>query len=206
MKIRTTKTTLSTVDIQQIVEKHETDRSYKIRLKEYYAGHHDILHKPERPNDAATNRIVANFCEYITCISTGFFLGQPVAYSSASEHDDAVDMLQDVFKYNDESAHNIELAEEASITGEAYEVLYRIARLGQFGVNGALVLPQFEVMPHDDVMAVVERVPRKYLKVGMDFGFEESYNAVVRMAIDHEKKDLYLYWEYYKNHMTGNLS
>lgn len=82
--------------------------------------------------------------------------------------------------------------------------LYRVARLGQFGVNGALVLPQFEVMPHDDVMAVVERVPRKYLKVGMDFGFEESYNAVVRMAIDHEKKDLYLYWEYYKNHMTDD--
>ena len=67
--------------------------------------------------------------------------------------------------------------------------LYRVARLGQFGINGALVLPQFEVMPHDDVMAVVERIPHKYLKVGMDFGFEESYNAVVRMAIDHEKKD-----------------
>lgn len=82
--------------------------------------------------------------------------------------------------------------------------LYRVARLGQFGINGALVLPQFEVMPHDAVMAVVERIPHKYLKVGMDFGFEESYNAVVRMAIDHEKKDLYLYWEYYKNHMTDD--
>ena len=88
---------------------------------------------------------------------------------------------------------------------QAYDAdLYRIARLGQFGVNGRLVLPQFEVMPHDEVMAAVEEIPRKYLRVGMDFGFEASYNAVVRMAIDHENKWLYLYWEYYRNHMTDD--
>ena len=82
--------------------------------------------------------------------------------------------------------------------------LYRVARLGQFGVNGKLVLPQFEVMSHDEVMAAVEEIPRKYRRVGMDFGFETSYNAVVRMAIDHENKWLYLYWEYYRNHMTDD--
>lgn len=82
--------------------------------------------------------------------------------------------------------------------------LYRIARLGQFGVNGLLVLPQFEVMPHEQVMQAVEHIPRKYKKVGMDFGFESSYNAVLRMAIDHENKWLYIYWEYYQNHMTDD--
>ena len=82
--------------------------------------------------------------------------------------------------------------------------LYRIARLGQFGVNGLLVLPQFEVQPHEQVMQAVERIPRKYKRVGMDFGFESSYNAVLRMAIDHENKWLYIYWEYYRNHMTDD--
>lgn len=82
--------------------------------------------------------------------------------------------------------------------------LYRIARLGQFGINGLLVLPQFEVMPHEQVMQAVEHIPRKYRKVGMDFGFESSYNAVLRMAIDHENKWLYIYWEYYQNHMTDD--
>ena len=38
----------------------------------------------------------------------------------------------------------------------------------------------------------------------MDFGFEESYNAVVRLAIDNENKWLYIYWEYYKNRMTDD--
>ncbi|GAA0218134.1 PBSX family phage terminase large subunit [Selenomonas dianae] len=88
---------------------------------------------------------------------------------------------------------------------QEYDVdLYRIARLGQFGVNGRLVLPQFEVMPHDEVMEAVAEIPRKYLRVGMDFGFESSYNAVVRMAIDHENKWLYLYWEYYRRNMTDD--
>lgn len=84
------------------------------------------------------------------------------------------------------------------------EDLYRIARLGQFGVNGLLVLPQFEVQPHDQVMAAVDHIPQRFRRVGMDFGFEESYNAVLRMAIDDEHKWLYIYWEYYKNHMTDD--
>lgn len=82
--------------------------------------------------------------------------------------------------------------------------LFRIAREGRFGINGKLVLPQFEVMEHEKVMAAVEQIPKKYKRVGMDFGFEVSYNAVVRMAIDHENKWLYLYWEYYKNQMTDD--
>ena len=80
--------------------------------------------------------------------------------------------------------------------------LYRIARKGRFGINGIRVLPQFEVMPHRDVIQAVDRLDMH--RVGMDFGFETSYNAIVRMAIDHEKKYLYIYWEYYKNKMTDD--
>jgi phage terminase large subunit len=82
--------------------------------------------------------------------------------------------------------------------------LYRVARLGRFGINGIVVLPQFEVRKHDDVMQAVLGLPNSYKRVGMDFGFETSYNALIRMAIDHEKKWLYIYWEYYKNKMTDD--
>src|SRR5690606_13616183 len=41
-------------------------------------------------------------------------------------------------------------------------------------------------------------------RIGMDFGFEESYNAVVRLAVDHKNKHLYIYWQYYKNKMTDD--
>lgn len=81
--------------------------------------------------------------------------------------------------------------------------LYRVARLGRFGLNGIRVLPQFRVAAsHEEVMRAVNAIPAKYRFVGMDFGFEISYNAVVRMAVDDKSKILYLYWEYYKNHMT----
>lgn len=82
--------------------------------------------------------------------------------------------------------------------------LYRVARRGRFGVNGIKVLPQFEVMPHDEVLAKVGGIPKRYQRAGMDFGFETSYNALVRVAIDHERKWLYIYWEYYKNKMTDD--
>lgn len=82
--------------------------------------------------------------------------------------------------------------------------LHRVARKGQFGVNGTKVLPQFEVWKHDDVLEAINKTRKPMFRVGMDFGFEESYNAVVRIAIDHEKKYLYIYWQYYKNKMTDD--
>lgn len=83
--------------------------------------------------------------------------------------------------------------------------LYRIARLGHFGVNGTRVLPQFIVAEsHEEVMAKVNSIPERFKFNGMDFGFETSYNALVRMAVDDKEKILYLYWEYYKNHMTDD--
>jgi len=82
--------------------------------------------------------------------------------------------------------------------------LYRIARQGRFGPNGRRVLPQFEVAAHSDVMKAVRETDRKLRFTGFDFGFETSYNAVVRMAVDKENNYLYIYDEYYKNHMTDD--
>lgn len=83
--------------------------------------------------------------------------------------------------------------------------LYRVARLGRFGLNGRRVLPQFETArSHREVIQAVQQIPDKYKFCGMDFGFEESYNAVIRMAVDDPNKVLYIYWEYYKNGMTDD--
>lgn len=82
--------------------------------------------------------------------------------------------------------------------------LYRIARLGRFGINGIRVLPQFMPMSHEKVMKIVKGIPQKYKFTGMDFGFEVSYNALVRVAVDDKAKVLYIYDEYYKNGMTDD--
>lgn len=80
--------------------------------------------------------------------------------------------------------------------------LYRIARKGLFGTNGKKVFPQFVVMQHDDVMKAIDEIHDPMYKNGMDFGFVTSYNALLRLAVDHENKTLYIYWEYYSRDKT----
>lgn len=83
--------------------------------------------------------------------------------------------------------------------------MYRVARQGRFGVNGLKVLPQFTVAGSDAfVDSAVKRIPRTHQFNGFDFGFETSYNAIVRMAVDDKNKVLYIYDEYYRNHMTDD--
>ena len=125
MKIQTNKNKLDISDLHEILIAHASDAQRKLKLKRYFIGKHDaILQKPERANDAPNNRLISNFPAYISTMSTGFFIGQPVVYKSATENEDEVKILSEIFKYNDEAAHNLELAEESSITGEAFELLY----------------------------------------------------------------------------------
>lgn len=88
---------------------------------------------------------------------------------------------------------------------EAYDrPLWLVARHGRFGASGLRVLPQFEVLDASIVNAAVGKIGSKWHRIGMDFGFETSFNAVVKMAIDDTNKWLYIYKEYYKNHMTDD--
>ena len=84
--------------------------------------------------------------------------------------------------------------------------LYTVARWGRFGATGTRVLPQFEIA--DKMPSFYENVSRcNYANhyFGFDFGFEESYNAVVSMCIDHDKKVLYIYDEIYMNRVTDDV-
>ena len=80
--------------------------------------------------------------------------------------------------------------------------LYRVARKGRFGINGRLVFPQFEVRTEREIAECMKGITNPIEKNGMDFGFVTSYNAVVRMMIDHDNKILYLYDEYYSRDKT----
>lgn len=82
--------------------------------------------------------------------------------------------------------------------------LYRIARQGRFGINGERVLPQFKVEQPEVVMKAIKSNPDLLKFVGMDFGFVESYNAVLRLAVDPKENILYIYWEYYKRGKTDD--
>lgn len=75
--------------------------------------------------------------------------------------------------------------------------LYRVAREGRFGINGRLVFPQFEVMDYAAGMELVQKIKHPLYRNGMDFGFVESYNSLLRLVIDRQEKILFIIWEYY---------
>lgn len=83
--------------------------------------------------------------------------------------------------------------------------LYMVARWGRFGATGTRVLPQLMVAPSAKVFtkAVRELGPANWY-YGFDFGFEESYNAVLSMAVDVKKGYLYIFDEIYLNHVTDD--
>ena len=83
--------------------------------------------------------------------------------------------------------------------------LYRVARWGRFGPSGIRVLPQFTIATNaNKFKEAVQSIPEEYRFYGFDFGFEESYNAVVYLAVDTKRQYLYIYDEIYINHVTDD--
>lgn len=84
--------------------------------------------------------------------------------------------------------------------------LYMVARWGRFGATGIRVLPQFQVAKIPSVF--VEQVKRLGVEnqyFGFDFGFEESFNAVLSMSVDIKHSTLYIWDEIYMNHVTDDV-
>ena len=81
--------------------------------------------------------------------------------------------------------------------------LWVVARYGRFGANGIIVLPQFTVATNaKQFVDTVNSIPAQFHFFGLDFGFEESYNALISCCVDDVKKILYIYDEIYVNHLT----
>lgn len=92
------------------------------KLEDYYKAKNEILQRvmvdPSKPN----NRIANPYASYITDTLTGYFMGEPVSYSSLDEK--IVEDLSMIFEYNDEADENVEIARSCSIYGVGYELLY----------------------------------------------------------------------------------
>ena len=112
---------LTEKDIREIIDENSTDVKYGM-LHDYYVGKHRILDESKKDSTAPNNRLVNNMAKYITDTATGYFVGEPVVYDS--QNDEYLQMVQDIFDYNDEQDHNMELAKQCSICGSCFEMLY----------------------------------------------------------------------------------
>lgn len=146
---RTNKEELSIEDIQKFIKKHKAESIRYIKLQKYYEGKHDILDHTSRDGQP-NNKIVNPYPKYITDMLVGYFVGQPISYTS-KEEDGLLDDLQAIFDYSDEQEENLELAKICSIKGKAYELLYRDEdariRFNEFGPDQMFVIYDMTISP-----------------------------------------------------------
>lgn len=83
--------------------------------------------------------------------------------------------------------------------------LYMVARWGRFGAAGTRVLPQFQVAQYPKIFkSEIAKLGPENQYFGFDFGFEESFNAVISMSVDLKRSILYIWDEIYMNHVTDD--
>lgn len=82
----------------------------------------------------------------------------------------------------------------------------RIAKEGKFGADGDLVL--YNAVFEENVFEryVDGKISRRDRYMGVDWGFSISYTCALKMAVNTELNELYIYWEYYdKGKITKEL-
>lgn len=147
--------------VKTLIEKHNTTR--ETRLKAYYDGEHDILKRKFEDETKPNNKIVTNFCQYITNVSVGYFIGKPVSYSC--QDDTYMEQLQEIFDLNDEQQVNAALAKSASIYSYGVEILYT-----KPGLNNKVEI-RFDVLDlsEQNIILVYDRSVEKNLVMAIRY-------------------------------------
>lgn len=109
--------------IIELIKEHSEEKARILNLKEYYKNNNPvIMSRTQEDKNKPNNKLSHGFARYITDTYCGYFLGEPVKYRS--NNDNLLEELIKVFKYNDEQDNNTSIAQESSICGYAYEILY----------------------------------------------------------------------------------
>ena len=108
--------------IKKLIENHAVEKERILKLKEYYKNNNAIKNREQSDPNKPNNLLSHGYARYITDSYCGYFLGKPVVYKSNNEA--LLEQINENFIYNDEAGNNIALAQEASIAGCAYEVMY----------------------------------------------------------------------------------
>ena len=108
--------------IKKLIESHVAEKERILKLKEYYKNNNAIKNREQSDPNKPNNLLSHGYARYITDSYCGYFLGKPIVYKSNNEA--LLEQINENFIYNDEVGNNIALAQEASIAGYAYEVMY----------------------------------------------------------------------------------
>ena len=164
--------------ITKFIALDRSENARKIKLHEYYKGQHNILKRtyddPSKPN----NRVVNPYANYITTLMTGYFIGEPVQYTSAD--DTALEQYKEVMSFNDEPSVNKEIAKWQSVCGEGYDIVY----IDGNGDTRFKAMPAIGMIPiynddlEQDLLYVIRYWKSHDIESGLWLDFVEVYSPV----------------------------
>ena len=108
--------------VEAAIKKNEEQRIRYNLLESYYTGEHPILARV-KGEGLKNNRTVINHAEYITDVNVGYLMGNPIEYQT---HESSTDIKPVTEEYRKQTITRLdsELAEDCSIFGRAYELVY----------------------------------------------------------------------------------
>ena len=107
--------------LNDVIHYNEAFKERYDRLAKYYLGVHDILDR-KKESGAINNKVLINHAKYITDISVGYLLGNPVDYQVSEDYD--IQPLLDVYKKQTINDLDTEIAKDVSIFGLQREYVY----------------------------------------------------------------------------------
>ncbi|PCN42279.1 phage portal protein [Brevibacillus laterosporus] len=173
-------------------------------LHDYFVGKHEILNKKDRDDkgEKKDTKAVNNYARYISTMSTGYFMGNPVSYTSAEK--EVFDKAAEILEWNDEETVNYNLALSCSIYGKAYELCY-LDDKGEFNFvdldpRNVIVLTDGKVKPTITEAIVFSESPLKddKLEIRMDLYDEREvkrYTYIAHTDVASKDYESYAYAE-----------
>lgn len=166
---------LTTEIVRELVVKFRGEELPRLRkLKDYYLNKTAILRRPCKDPSKPNNKVVHPYAQYITDTLTGYFVGEPISYTSNTENTDDLAMI---FEYNDEQDENMTLAKDCSIFGRAFEYVYldKDGNVRFRAIDPRQVIPVYGASIEDELIAVVRFYPRSDTVFGVPDLIVEVY-------------------------------
>lgn len=107
--------------LNDVISYNENFKTRYERLKKYYLGIHDIVNRTIE-NTNINNKVMVNHAKYITDVSVGYLLGNPVDYQASEGYD--IQPILDAYKKQTINDLDTEIAKDVSIYGLQREYVY----------------------------------------------------------------------------------
>lgn len=178
--------------VAKYMERHvEREQALK-KLMNYYKGRHDITNRTMKDATKPNNKAVNPYPSYITDMFVGYFMGDPVVYTS--EETEFIEKVDGIFTYNDEASENSELAKDASVYGVAYELLYldadKVIRFNK--LNPAQCIPIYDNTLENDLLYFIRYYDNEDIISGNTVTYVEVYSRNDRKVYLKEKSNMTL--------------